>query len=154
MLLLGLLILACTAAFTGLVLSDNLPGGPDYNVTVLGNDIATMNTLAIFCAGLALALLFAVGVALMTGGLTHGRRTSRKLAAARREAVETARQRDDLAARLENTTPTARPQSAATSPPPGALPPRAGGPGSGTAGTYGATRVGSRRRTVRHLFGH
>ena len=62
MLILGLLLLACTAAFTGFVLADNLNGGPDYNVTVLGHHIATMDPLAIFCAGLALALIFSLGV--------------------------------------------------------------------------------------------
>jgi hypothetical protein len=103
MLILGLLLLACTAAFTGLALSDNLSGGPDYNVTVLGHQIATMNSLEIFCAGLALALIFSLGFTMATtGGLLH-RRKSRKLTAARRDAAATARERDALAARLDDT---------------------------------------------------
>ncbi|MER5213605.1 hypothetical protein ABT063_24295 [Streptomyces sp. NPDC002838] len=62
MIVLGLLLLAATGAFTGLVIADNLSGGPEYTVSVLGQDIATMNALAIFCSGLALALIFSLGL--------------------------------------------------------------------------------------------
>ena len=153
MLILGMLILACTAAFTGLALSDNLSGGPDYNVTILGNHIATMNSLAIFCSGMALALIFALGVALMTGGLTLGRHKARKLAVAQREAVDTARQRDELAARLEKTTPTATSQTTAIDPSSPALQ-RPGDPLSNSTEKSGATRGGRPHRPTRHLFGH
>jgi hypothetical protein len=68
MLILGLLLLACTAAFVGLVIADNLGGGAEHNVTVLGHHIATMNGLAIFCAGLALALIFGLGLMMATAG--------------------------------------------------------------------------------------
>ncbi|EKX66200.1 hypothetical protein Sipo8835_19120 [Streptomyces ipomoeae] len=71
MLLIGLLLLAVTGAFTGLAIADNLSGGPEYSVSVLGNDIATMNSLAVFSSGLALALLFCLGVALAMNGATH-----------------------------------------------------------------------------------
>ncbi|WP_324787263.1 hypothetical protein [Streptomyces sp. H51] len=64
--LIGLLLAAATAAFTALLITGNLSGGPEYQVSVLGNHIATMNTLAIFCSGLALALLFCLGVAAAT----------------------------------------------------------------------------------------
>lgn len=77
MLLFGLLLLAATAAFTGLAIAGNLSGGPDYTVSMLGNHIATMSTLAIFSAGLALALLFCLGLSLMTGAATHHRRAHR-----------------------------------------------------------------------------
>jgi hypothetical protein len=78
MLLLGLLLIAATAAFTGLVIADNLSGGPVYHVTVLGNTIATMNTLEIFLSGLALALIFCLGLAMMgTGGVLAKRRRLR-----------------------------------------------------------------------------
>lgn len=68
MLVLGLLLLAATGAFTGLVIADNLSGGPEYTVSVLGQDIATLNTLAIFCSGVALALLFCLGLTAAAGG--------------------------------------------------------------------------------------
>lgn len=72
MLLLGFLLLAATGAFTGLAIADNLGGGPTYSVSVLGHHIATMNGLALFCSGLALALIFSLGLAMMSGR-THRR---------------------------------------------------------------------------------
>ncbi|MEU6477062.1 hypothetical protein ABZ858_09240 [Streptomyces sp. NPDC047017] len=77
MLLIGLLLLAATGAFVGLAIAGNLSGGPDYSVSMLGNHLVTMNTLAIFSAGLALALLFCLGLSLMAGAATHHRRLHR-----------------------------------------------------------------------------
>ncbi|MFF2951614.1 hypothetical protein ACFVVU_09795 [Kitasatospora sp. NPDC057965] len=65
MLLFGLLLVAVTGAFTGLLIADNLSGGPEYQVTILGIDLVTLNSLAVFLAGLALALLFCLGLWLM-----------------------------------------------------------------------------------------
>ncbi len=153
MLIMGLLLLACTAAFTGLALADNLSGGPDYNVTVLGHHIATMNSLAIFCAGLALALIFGLGCMMtMAGGVLH-RRRSRKISAARRDARATARERDELAARLADSGDPA----ATTAYPADAEPGYVTEP-TGTGEPTGAGRAdtpGSRpRHHARHLFGH
>ncbi|MEU9791331.1 hypothetical protein AB0E27_12015 [Streptomyces sparsogenes] len=72
MLFLGLLLLAAAGAFTGLLIADNL-GGPEYTVSVLGQDIATMNSLAVFCSGLALALLFCVGLSAVASAAIHHR---------------------------------------------------------------------------------
>ncbi|MFJ4670693.1 hypothetical protein [Kitasatospora purpeofusca] len=58
MLLFGLLLVAVTGAFTGLLIAGNLSGGPEYQVVLLGHDLVTLNSLGIFLAGLALALLF------------------------------------------------------------------------------------------------
>jgi hypothetical protein len=77
MLLLGLLLLCATGAFTGLLIAGNLSGGPDYQVVVLGHALATMNSLEIFLSGLALALLFCLALA-MTG--LGGRMASRRRA--------------------------------------------------------------------------
>jgi hypothetical protein len=92
MLILGLLLLAASAAFTVLLIADNLSGGPEYTVSVLGNDIATLNALAIFCSGLALALVFCLGLALMTTGAA--RRRHRHRAPRRRDREDTAAQHD------------------------------------------------------------
>ncbi|MEU0913275.1 hypothetical protein [Streptomyces althioticus] len=76
MLILGLLLAGAVGAFTGLVIAGNLSGGPQYTVSVLGQDIATMNTLAVFCAGLALGLLFCLGLAAVASSVVrrrHGR---------------------------------------------------------------------------------
>ncbi|MFF4961452.1 hypothetical protein [Streptomyces sp. NPDC001222] len=71
MLFLGLLLLAATAAFTALAIAGNLTGGPDYTVSVLDHHIATINTLAVFASGLALALLFCLGLATAVSAATH-----------------------------------------------------------------------------------
>ncbi|MGW6919273.1 hypothetical protein ACWGB8_36475 [Kitasatospora sp. NPDC054939] len=76
MLILGLLLMAAAGAFIGLLIADNLSGGPDYQVTVLGNDLVVLNSLAIFLAGVALALLFCLGCALMAASLRRTRRRS------------------------------------------------------------------------------
>ncbi|MEV5878260.1 hypothetical protein AB0L75_29340 [Streptomyces sp. NPDC052101] len=77
MLFLGLLLLAGTGAFTALAIVGNLSGGPEYTVSVLGHDIATMNGLALFSSGLALALIFCLGLTMMAAGSTHHHRHRR-----------------------------------------------------------------------------
>ncbi|WP_243640134.1 hypothetical protein [Streptacidiphilus pinicola] len=84
MLLFGLLLLGATAAFTGLLIADNLSGGPDYSVVVLGNTIATMNGLEIFLSGVALALIFCLGLAMTRVGGQLARRRRTTLGEARR----------------------------------------------------------------------
>lgn len=142
MLLLGLLLIGATAAFTGLVISDNVSGGPDYTVSVLGNDIATMNTLAVFLAGLGLALLFCLGLAMMTGGGARMRRRKADLRIARRDARHAAAERDALASRMPD-----GPEGAGGTTADPDRPVEAG------AGETSAGRR-SRHRHGRHLFGH
>lgn len=88
MLVLGLLLLGATAAFTGLLIAYNLSGGPDYTVALFGGTIATMNGLEIFLAGLALALIFCLAVA-MTG--IGGRLLHRRRALLRQARTDTSR---------------------------------------------------------------
>lgn len=165
MLILGLLLLACTAAFVGLVIADNLGGGPDYAVTVFGHQIAVMNGLAIFCAGLALALVFALGAVLTMTGMKMRRRTGRRLHAARRQAAEAARERDELAERLdrvhaeheaaEHDAVAAGQVTGAeegTADPVGQAPGSA--PAEATAGPPGGDPETPTHRRARHLFGH
>ncbi|PKV90046.1 hypothetical protein [Streptomyces sp. TLI_146] len=138
MLFLGLLLLAATAAFTGLAISDNLGGGPHYTVSLLGNDVATMSTLAIFCAGLALALIFSLGLWMATGGAMRQR--SRRL----RMRAE----RDALAARLSEREAAAGPQASVTvgQADPAVTPTPPGPVGARTPHRHRARRI--------HLFGH
>ncbi|MEU3842866.1 hypothetical protein AB0E88_22870 [Streptomyces sp. NPDC028635] len=77
MLLLGFLLLAATVAFIVLAIAGNLGGGPHYSVSVLGHHIATLNGLALFCSGLALALIACLGLAMMRSGAVHRRREPR-----------------------------------------------------------------------------
>ncbi|MBD0422439.1 hypothetical protein H0H10_25325 [Streptomyces sp. TRM S81-3] len=73
MLFLGLLLLAVTGAFTALLIIGNLSGGPEYTVSVLGQQIVTLNALAIFSSGLALALIFCLALAAVKSGASHRR---------------------------------------------------------------------------------
>jgi hypothetical protein len=95
MILLGLLLLGATGAFIGLLIAYNISGGPEYTVTMFDNDLATMNSLSIFLAGLALALLFCIGGVLAMSGRVRRRHRS-ALREARAEAEKTAAERDAL----------------------------------------------------------
>lgn len=68
MVLLGIILIAGSAAFTGLAIAYNIGGGPEYVVRMFNHTIVTMNSLAIFCAGLALALIFCFGLWLVSIG--------------------------------------------------------------------------------------
>jgi hypothetical protein len=129
MLLLGLLLVGAAAAFAGLVIADNYSGGPSYAVTVLGNHIATLNTLEAFLAGAALALVFCLGLALLFGGTRHAARRRGHLRSARRAARDAAAERDLMAASRTRD-------------------------GEPTAGTERDRGTGRRHRHGRHLFGH
>ncbi|BFV60209.1 hypothetical protein KCMC57_up53130 [Kitasatospora sp. CMC57] len=107
MILLGILLMAAIGAFTGLLIADNTSGGPDYDVTVLGHHIATMNSLAIFLSGIALTLLFCLGLALAVGVSARRRRRSAELSEARAEARQAAAERDALQDRVQDVPPTA-----------------------------------------------
>ncbi|MFF0296009.1 hypothetical protein ACFYST_20770 [Kitasatospora sp. NPDC004614] len=69
MLLLGLLLFAASGAFAGLLIAENLGGGPETAVTMFGHQIATISTLGAFLAGIALTLIFGAGLLLIRAGL-------------------------------------------------------------------------------------
>jgi hypothetical protein len=143
--LLGLLIAAATAAFTGLAIADNLNGGPSYSVTILGNHIVTLHPLGIFCSGLALALIFGLGAWLAMNGAKLRRRRNRRLVA-ERDAMA-----DRLAAR-DRASQDADTQRAAYGTSDGGA--RIAGADTDTREPVGAN--GHRRHRVnrRHLFSH
>ncbi|MFF7249195.1 hypothetical protein ACFZBU_35415 [Embleya sp. NPDC008237] len=96
MFLLGLLLAACAGAFAALLIAYNTSGGPEYTVTIFGTDMVTLNSLAIFCSGLALGLIFSLGLLLMGGKARLSRaRRNRERRARDRAALE----RDSAAAR-------------------------------------------------------
>ncbi|CAL9663262.1 hypothetical protein [Streptomyces sp. enrichment culture] len=101
MLVLGLLLMAGAAAFAGLLIADNLSGGPDYTVSLLGSEPFTISTLGAFLGGIALTLIFGLGMWMLLAGTVLARHRGKK----RRRERETARQataeRDALAGRLE-----------------------------------------------------
>ncbi|WP_037570232.1 hypothetical protein [Phaeacidiphilus oryzae] len=107
MLLMGLLLVCAVAAFTGLVIADNLGGGPSYGVDILGSHVATLNMLEAFLCGLALALVFCAGLWLLFSGGLRTRRRAAELRAARKEAAAAAKERDKLLAAQDGTAATA-----------------------------------------------
>ncbi|MFH9347674.1 hypothetical protein [Kitasatospora sp. NPDC017646] len=137
MLLLGLLLMAASGAFIGLLIADNLAGGPGYQVTVLGTDLVRLNSLAVFLSGVALALLFCLGLALM--GLS--RRAARRPVAAAGYRGD-ARRVEPVAPLETRGTPTG---TAPVEPDE-----RAAGQGDRAAGIPAEPQ----RRRSRHLFGH
>src|SRR6266511_6181628 len=96
MLLVGLVLVALSGAFAGLLIAYNTSGGPEYTVTLFDRTIATVDTLQVFVAGLALGLVFCLGL-WMTGASARMIGTSARLRRARHEAEQTAAERDRLA---------------------------------------------------------
>lgn len=147
MLLLGFIILAGTAAFTGLLIADNIGGGPYYTASMLGTHIATINTLGAFFAGIALSLVFCLGLALLASGVARHRHRGAELKAARRSAAQAAAERDELAARMQAGQADEAGQAQKT-PRPAGLPPE------GERVRTAAGGDGHRHRHRIHLFGH
>ncbi|MFD7288811.1 hypothetical protein [Streptomyces sp. NPDC059863] len=98
MLIIGILLMAATAAFTALLIAFNLSGGAHYAVTLFGSQPFTINTLGAFLGGIALALIFGLGLWLLLGGAALMARRSRK----RREARRAVAERDELRGRLDD----------------------------------------------------
>jgi cytochrome bd-type quinol oxidase subunit 2 len=78
----GVLLAGGAGAFIGLLIADNTSGGPRYTPEIFGQSLPTLNTLGVFCAGVALGLIFCLGVWLIVRGTKHGvhRRTRRAAA--------------------------------------------------------------------------
>ncbi|MFI6848967.1 MULTISPECIES: hypothetical protein [unclassified Kitasatospora] len=149
MLLLGLLLMAAAGAFTGLLIADNLSGGPDYQVTVLGNDLVVMNSLAVFLSGVALALLFCLGLALI--GLSRRARRPVGLGAHRRVSPQ-------AYPAAEADTAGTRPVDPAEPVEPATYTAREEVPSEQEAAERDGLAAGptapERRGRIRHLFGH
>ncbi|MEU6866674.1 hypothetical protein ABZ924_26005 [Streptomyces sp. NPDC046876] len=87
MLVLGLLLLGVTGAFIGLLVADNTDG-PVYHATILGQGIATVNSLAVFLAGIALTLILGLSIAMIMAGAARARRRRQLLRGGRRPGPE------------------------------------------------------------------
>lgn len=81
--LLGLVLILGAGAFTGLVIGYNTAGGPDYTVVMFGNTLGTLNSLEIFVAGIALALIFCLGIVAVVFGTRMRRARMAEYRAAR-----------------------------------------------------------------------
>lgn len=154
MLLLGLLLLVGSAAFTAMLIADNLTNLPEYRVTVLDQGLATMNVLEIFLSGLALALLFSLGLWMMKKGTAWKARKAVSRRRERKSVRETERERDELAARLAQEREERAAERPAT-PGYGEQPAGYGVPeGEPADERHRAGAGGSRHRNRLHLFGH
>jgi hypothetical protein len=70
--ILGVLLAGGAGAFTGLLIAYNTSGGPKYTAEIFGQSLPTLNTLGVFCSGIALALIFCFGLWLIIGGTRRG----------------------------------------------------------------------------------
>jgi hypothetical protein len=71
LLIVGLLLAGGAGAFTGLVIAYNTAGGPKYTAEMFGHTLPTLNTLGVFCAGVALGTIFCLGLWLLVTGARH-----------------------------------------------------------------------------------
>ena len=101
---LGLLLVLLSGGAVALLAADNRSGGPDYTVSFLNNDIATLNGLQIFFAGIALALLFCLGLWMMGAAARRRRALRAEIRAARNDAQAAAAERDRLAGQMDDRT--------------------------------------------------
>ncbi|MCW5253602.1 MULTISPECIES: hypothetical protein [unclassified Streptomyces] len=101
MLALGLLLMACAAAFAGLLIAYNLSGGPDYTVTLLGSTPFTINTLGAFLGGIALTLIFGLGMWMLLAGMALARNRRQRGRRDRETARQATAERDVMADRLD-----------------------------------------------------
>ncbi|MFE5393979.1 hypothetical protein ACFQ9U_05380 [Streptomyces sp. NPDC056568] len=101
MLVLGLLLMAGAAAFAGLLIAYNLSGGPDYTVTLLGSQPFTISTLGAFLGGIALTLIFGLGMWMLLAGTVLARHRSKKHRRDRETARRATAERDELADRAD-----------------------------------------------------
>ncbi len=101
MLVLGLLLMAGAAAFAGLLIAYNLSGGPDYTVTLLGSQPFTISTLGAFLGGIALTLIFGLGMWMLLAGTVLARHRGKKRRHERETAKRATNERDAMAGRLD-----------------------------------------------------
>jgi hypothetical protein len=94
---LGLLLVLLSGGAVALLTAYNRSGGPDYSVTTFGNEIAVVNGMQIFYVGIALALVFCLGLWLMAMAARRSRAMRAEIRAARHDAQTAAAERDRLA---------------------------------------------------------
>ncbi|WP_063827540.1 hypothetical protein [Streptomyces qaidamensis] len=81
MLLLALLLVLATGAFAAIAVVENFSGGPDYAVEIFGNQIATLTPPGVFLSGVALTLIFCLGLAMLAAGQKRHRRRMHEVSA-------------------------------------------------------------------------
>ena len=97
---LGLLLVLLSGGAVALLTAYNRSGGPDYSITMFGNDAGVVNGMQIFYAGIALALLFCLGLWLMAMSARRSRAMRAEIRAARHDAQTAVAERDRLASQV------------------------------------------------------
>jgi hypothetical protein len=101
---LGLLLVLLSGGAVALLTAYNRSGGPDYSITMLDREIATVNAMQIFYAGVVLTLVFCLGLWLMAMSARRGRAMRAEIRAARHDAQTAAAERDRLANQVSSDT--------------------------------------------------
>lgn len=99
MLILGLLLVVVSVAVAAVLIAYN-GGGVTETVSAFGWDIAEVNLIQAFIAGMVVALVFLLGVWMIMRAGRRGRENRARYKEARREAKTAAAERDELAERV------------------------------------------------------
>ena len=99
MLVLGLLLVVLSGAVGVLLIAYN-NGGDTQTVTVFGRDLADVTMAQAFVAGLVVAAVFLIGLAMILSAGRRARENRARYREARKEAKAAARERDELAQQL------------------------------------------------------
>lgn len=100
MLILGLLLVLVSAAGAALLIAYNHSGGPEQTIVMFGRDWFSVTPLQAFIGGLAVALVFCLGLWMVASTERRRRATRSEYRAVRREARSATRERDRLAREL------------------------------------------------------
>jgi ABC-type nickel/cobalt efflux system permease component RcnA len=99
MLVLGLLLVVLSGAVGVLLIAYN-NGGDAQTVTMFGRDLGDVTMAQAFIAGLVVAAVFLIGLAMIMSAGRRARENRARYREARKEAKAAARERDELAQQL------------------------------------------------------
>ena len=99
MLILGLLLVVASGAAAAVLIAYN-SGGTAETVSAFGRDIADVTLMQAFVAGIVVALVFLLGMAMVLMAGRRGRENRARYREARREAKSAAAERDELAEQM------------------------------------------------------
>lgn len=99
---LGLLLVLLSAAAVVLLAFYNRSGGPDHMVTLFDRELVAIDGWQIFLAGVTLALLFSLGLWMMSAASRRSRAMRAQIRAARDEARTAEAERDRLAGQVDS----------------------------------------------------
>jgi Mg2+/citrate symporter len=135
MLILGLLLVVVSGAAGVLLIAYN-NGGAEQTVTMFGRDWTSATMMEAFVAGMVVAAVFLLGVAMILSAGRRARVNRARYHEVRREAREAARERDRLAKQLRTEEDRREPATETmVTPPTGTAAPVTGAPQNGAPPT-------------------